>query len=138
MTTTADVDMIRASASQLLTRNCDALAGAVTAALYAASPALLERHGERGREKCLQDMRHNIEYVVAALDLGDGAVFSRYVEWLETLLRVRHVDTRDMARSLTLLQEECAGRFARPEADAIGAMLQAGLHVLTTRTPPLT
>ena len=118
-----------ASASRLLMRDQDAVARAVTAALYAASPALLERHGERGRDKCLQDMHYTIEHLIPAVDLGDPALFVRYVEWLDGLLRARSVDTRDVVRCLELIREQCIERFPRAESEAIGAILQAGRTV---------
>ena len=118
-----------AIASRLLMHDQDAVARAVTAALYVASPELLERHGERGRDKCLQDMHYTIEHLIPAVDLGDPAVFIRYVEWLNGLLRARSVDTRDVARCLELIREQCTERFPRAEAEAIGAILQAGLTV---------
>lgn len=120
-----------ASASRLLMRDRDAIARAATAALYAAVPALLERHGERGRDKCLQDMHYTIDHLIPAVDFGDPAMFSRYVEWLDGVLRARNVDTRDVVRCLELLRDQCAERFPRSEADAIGAILDAGLAVFT-------
>ena len=105
----------------------DSLAHAVTDALYAASPDLLARHGASGREKCLQDMRYNIEHLVPAVDLGDGSMFARYVGWLDGLLRARNVATRDIVRCLELLRDECARRYASDEADAIATVIGAGL-----------
>ena len=122
-------DEIGASAGRLLMRDRDTVARAVTAALYAASPLLLERHGERGRDKCLQDMHYTIDHLIPAVDLGDPAMFTRYVEWLDGLLRVRRVDTRDVIRCLELLRDQCTERFPRPEADAIRAILDAGRNV---------
>ena len=118
-----------ASASRLLMRDRDAIARAVTAALYAAVPALRERHGERGRDKCLQDMHYTIDHLIPAVDFGDPAMFSRYAEWLDGVLRARNVDTRDVVRCLELLQSQCAERFPPSEADAIGAILDAGVAV---------
>lgn len=118
-----------ASASRLLMRDRDDIARAVTAALYAAVPELLERHGERGRDKCVQDMHYTIDHLIPAVDFGDPAMFSRYVEWLDGVLRARNVDTRDVVRCLELLQDQCAERFPQSEADAIGAILDAGVAV---------
>lgn len=119
-----------ARAASFLARDREAVAGAVTEALYAESPALLERHGERGREKCLQDMRHNIDHLIPAVELEDGAMFARYVEWLDALLRARRVETRHVARCLELLRDQCAARYPGAAADAVGAIVGAGLRVV--------
>ncbi|NUO37848.1 MAG: hypothetical protein HOQ17_06575 [Gemmatimonadaceae bacterium] len=117
-------------AAALLMRDRDALAYEVTAALYAESPTLMEKHGERGREKCLQDMRYNIDHLIPAVDLADGAMFARYVEWLDGLLRARHVATRDVVRCLELLRDRCTARYPSAESGAIGDIIDAGLGVV--------
>jgi hypothetical protein len=128
---TADTDA-GTRAAALLVRDREQLALDVTAALYAESPELLARHGERGREKCHQDMRYNIDHLIPAVDLGDGAMFARYVEWLDGLLRARNVATRDVIRCLELLRDACARRFPPAESAAIGAIVDAGLGAVTT------
>jgi hypothetical protein len=129
MTTHAETG---ARAAALLMRDREALALEVTTALYGESPELLERHGERGREKCHQDMRYNIDHLIPAVDLGDGAMFARYVEWLDGLLRARNVATRDVVRCLELLRDRCARRFPAAESAAIGMIVNAGLGAVTT------
>jgi hypothetical protein len=117
-------------AARLLLVDREALAREVTAALYAGSPELLAVHGERGREKCLQDMRYNIEHLTPAVELGDPAMFAGYVEWLDALLRARNVATRDVVRCLELLRERCTVRYPAAEAATIAGIIDAGLAVL--------
>lgn len=118
-------------AARLLLVDREALAREVTDALYAESPDLLARYGEAGREKCLQDMRYNIEHLTPAVELGDEAMFAGYVQWLDSLLRARNVPTRDVVRCLELLNDRCAIRYPRGDAETIGAILRAGLAVLS-------
>lgn len=117
-------------AARRLLQDKEPLAQAVTEALYREDPALMERHGARGREKCHQDMRYNVEHLIPAVELGDGLMFAGYVEWLDTLLRARHVATRDIVRCLELLGDETTRRYATDEAEAIARILRAGLRVL--------
>ena len=123
-------ESVAARGAALLMRDRDSLAQDVTAALYAESPDLLERHGERGRGKCLQDMGYNVEHLIPAVDLGDGAMFARYVEWLDGLLRARNVATRDVIRCLELLRDRCIERYPAAEAAAIAGVIEAGLRVV--------
>lgn len=119
-------------AARLLLVDREVLAVEVTAALYAESPALLAHHGERGREKCLQDMRYNIEHLTPAVELADPSMFARYVEWVDALLRSRGVASRDVVRSLQLLRERCAVRYPAGDASTIAAIIDAGLAVLAS------
>ena len=74
-------------ASEAILDRKEELAREITQALYDHEPGLLERHGERGRSKCLQDMRYNLEHLAPAVGLDDPALFARYVTWLDQLLR---------------------------------------------------
>lgn len=123
-------DSVAARSAALLMRDREMLAQEVTAALYAESPDLLERHGERGRGKCLQDMVYNVEHLIPAVDLADGAMFARYVEWLDGLLRARNVATRDVIRCLELLRDRCAERYPAAESAAIADIIETGLRVV--------
>lgn len=123
-------DSVAARSAALLMRDREMLAQEVTAALYAESPDLLERHGERGRGKCLQDMVYNVEHLIPAVDLADGAMFARYVEWLDGLLRARNVATRDVIRCLELLRDRCVERYPAAESAAIADIIETGLRVV--------
>ena len=117
-------------AAALLMREREGLAIAVTGQLYERYPDLLERHGQRGREKCLQDMRYNIDHLIPAVDLNDGSMFARYVQWLDEMLRSRGVRTKDVIDCLELLRSECERRFGKAESDAIAGIINAGLAVV--------
>lgn len=54
-------------AAQALEAHQEALAVEITGALYAEMPELLTKYGERGREKCLQDRRYNLEHLATAI-----------------------------------------------------------------------
>lgn len=119
------------AASRLLAQK-EALATAVTTALYDEMPELMDRYGQAGREKCLQDLRYTIEHLIPAVDLGEPAMFARYVEWLDSLLRARNVSTHEVVRSLELTDEIVRGRVADDEAEAVSRCLRAGLAALAT------
>jgi len=119
-----------AQAAQLLMRDRESLARAVTDALYAETGERLARHGARGRERCLEDMHFNVDHLIPAVDLQDAEMFVRYVEWLHGLLHARGVDTRDVARCLELLRDEAARRYDAGDAQAIAVILDAGLRSL--------
>jgi hypothetical protein len=84
-----------AAAESLLTRK-EELAHAITGALYREMPELLEKYGQRGRGKCLEDMRYNLEHLAPAVALGEPALFSRYVAWLRDMLHSRGVPAREV------------------------------------------
>ena len=119
-------------ASESLLDRKEHLALAITEQLFAKDPSMLVKYGERGRAKCLQDMRYNIEHLAPAVALGEPELFARYVRWLEELLRVRNVPADDVRRSLETTEAVIAARLPAEEAAAIAECIRAGLAVLPT------
>ncbi len=117
-------------AAAALLRQTESLASAVTDALYGERPELQAKYGVSGREKCLQDMRHNIEHVAAAVDLGVPELFRDYTVWLDGLLRARHVATDDLLLSLQLMESIVKTGFAKSESEPITLVLLAGINAL--------
>jgi MerR family transcriptional regulator, light-induced transcriptional regulator len=123
----------RAAADALVERK-DELAKAITARLYAALPALDAKYGERGRVKCLEDMRYNIEHLAPAVALRSPAMFAGYAQWLGELLRARGIPTTETVRSLELTLDVLDESLAPAEAAAARPCVEAGLTALDGRT----
>ena len=119
-----------ARAASRLLADKESFARAITEALYADMPELMAKYGAAGREKCLQDMRYNLEHLIPAVDLGQPEMFAGYVRWLDDLLRARNVSTGEVVRSLELTEELVRERFSPEEADAVAICIQAGLSAL--------
>ena len=108
----------------------EALAHAVTDALYAEMPELMEKYGERGRRKCLQDMRYNLDHLAPAVDLENPEMFAGYTLWLDGLLAARNVSTAEVVRCLALTQQMVGERMAPEEAAEVSRSIRAGLAAL--------
>jgi hypothetical protein len=131
-----DVVTAGGRASARLLEEKDALARAVTDALYAERPGLLARYGAVGRQRCLEDLRYTLEHLSPAVDLGQPAMFADYVRWLDGLLRARAVDTAEVVRSLQLLDALLGERLPADEAAAVQPALRAGLAALPASPAP--
>ncbi|HEY0016017.1 MAG TPA: hypothetical protein VGC13_06845 [Longimicrobium sp.] len=108
----------------------EVVARSVTGLLYAEMPWMVEKYGERGRLKCLQDMRYNLEYLAPAVELDDPAMFARYATWCDGVLRSRGVPTDELARSFELMESDVAARLPPEQAQAVAGCLRAGVQVL--------
>lgn len=114
-------------ASERLMYDKESIARAVTVKLYDECPELIERHGERGRQKTLQDMHYNVEHLIPAVDLQEPGMFVKYVEWLNDMLSSRGVLTKYTRRCLELVNDEVRARYDSAEAGAITSIVDAGL-----------
>jgi hypothetical protein len=113
----------------LLTRRED-FASAITDALYADEPALLERYGAGGLAKCREDMRYTIEHLAPAVALHEPQMFVRYVTWLVDLLRARAIPADDVRATLAATKRVLAARFPADEYSEIEKSVEAALRTL--------
>ena len=119
----------RGAAGLLLEARGD-IARAVTERMYADEPALLERFGAAGRERCLEDLHFTVDHLAPAVELEEPAMFESYVRWLDGLLRARGVGTAHVLRSLELTEKEVRERLPADEAGVVAGVLRAGAGVL--------
>ena len=119
------------AASQLLAQKA-ALAQAITVALFTEMPELDQRYGPKGRVKCDEDMHYTIEHLMPAVDLADPSLFTRYVAWMDSLLRARNVTTLELTRCLEHMDALVRDRFAADEAEAVSRCIRPALALLTT------
>lgn len=97
----------------------------VTEALYARHPDLEQRFGTRGRQVCRDDIGHHLDYLQAALDLGEPAPFLCYAAWLSDLLQHRGVAPAHLTESFALLEEFFSRHLPPAQAATVCAILRA-------------
>lgn len=119
---------VRAAAALLEQK--ETIARSVTGLLYAEMPWLVDKYGERGRLKCLQDMRYNLEYLAPAVEMEDPAMFVRYARWVDGVLRARSVPTGELARSFELMASDVSARLPADDARIVTGCLEAGVIAL--------
>jgi hypothetical protein len=114
-------------AAERLMFDKESIARAVTKRMFEEYPDILEKHGERGRQKCLQDMHYNIEHLIPAVDLEKPELFADYARWLDVMLGARGVCARDVRRCLEMIADETRTRFDADEAAVVDEMIRAGV-----------
>lgn len=117
------------AAAELLEHR-EAIARAVTERLFHEMPGLWDKYGQRGWDKCLQDMRHTVDHLAPAVELESPAMFARYADWCDTVLRARNVPTGELVRCLELMRDDAAHRMPAEQAAVAAASLDAGLQAL--------
>ncbi|HEX6041547.1 hypothetical protein [Longimicrobium sp.] len=117
-------------AAAALLEHREAIARAVTARLFEEMPELLDKYGQRGWDKCLQDMRHTVDHLAPAVELESPAMFVRFAEWCDGVLRARNVPTNELVRCLELMRDDVAGRMPAEQSAAVAKSLEAGLGAL--------
>lgn len=68
----------------------------VTDGIYGDYPILLEKYGERGRQKCREDNEHHIKYLQTAASMDEEKYFIDYAHWLNGILTSRGMKTEHL------------------------------------------
>jgi hypothetical protein len=67
--------------------NINAMVEKVTEKIYENDPSLLDRYGEKGRGKCIEDNHHHFKHLETAYELGNEEFFTDYALWLDGILQ---------------------------------------------------
>lgn len=112
----------------LVARSSASLVRAVFLALLDAFPAV-QAYDDMQRERTAEDLAQIVEFLAAALYLGDEVLFTRFIIWTDRILRARNVHTQSLPPALDLLARELKDF---PRASRI---LRRGIEALTTDHP---
>lgn len=123
--------LLEATAGQELARELDArrseLAGALTDLHYERRPALVERYGAIGRERCLQDAAYHLSYLAEALAAGAPDLFADYVAWAKVMLEGRGIPASDLLFNLETLRDVLRRELPAGQADLAAGYVDEGL-----------
>lgn len=72
----------------------------------AKNPWFIERFGESGRKRCIEDAEFHLQYLGHAVALSAPALFIAYTRWTRQLLEKRHIPWCDLQENLSILRDE--------------------------------
>ncbi|MDP3967823.1 MAG: cobalamin-dependent protein [Nocardioides sp.] len=108
----------------------DAVADSVTATFLARHPDWIERYGDGATKHGVQDARHHIDFLQAAVELGDPASFRDYALWCRDLLSARGIGVVFLVENLEAIRDEMASRLSPAAAGAVSLAAREGLEAL--------
>jgi methanogenic corrinoid protein MtbC1 len=121
---------VRPDLAAELVRARDDIAVAVTDTFLAQHPDWVGRYGERARLRGEEDAGHHIDFLVAAVDIGDPRSFADYARWCRGVLESRGIPAAVLAENLAAIGRELAGHVSPETVNAATAALDAGLAAL--------
>ena len=117
------------SASEVISKNMQALASASVESHYSSDPSL-KRYGAAGRVRCMEDAQYHLEFLLAALDAESIAQFVDYCGWAKILLHSRGIDVSHLIENLQHLYSALKSKLSRKEFSQVAEYLQAGIDAL--------
>ncbi|MFE1246161.1 hypothetical protein ACFW35_18840 [Fictibacillus sp. NPDC058756] len=67
--------------------NINTMVERVTEKIYENDPSLMDRYGDKGRAKCIEDNHHHFKHLETAYELDNEEFFSDYALWLDGILQ---------------------------------------------------
>lgn len=103
------------------------VARAVVEAEYQRHPALWQRFGPSGRKRCSEDALFHLEFLIAALAIGQDSIFVEYVAWVVQLVCSYGIEREHVAEHLEVLREVVTALLSDDEAAAVASTIGAAL-----------
>lgn len=109
----------------------DDVARSVTQTFLRSHPDWVERYGDAARERGEEDARHHLDFLAAAVELGEPRAFSDYVRWCRDVLESRQIASAALAENLEAISAELRQRLAPALAAVATTTVEAALSELT-------
>ncbi|WP_254901723.1 hypothetical protein [Thalassobacillus devorans] len=102
--------------------------------IYQTYPGLIDKFGENGRRRTIEDNYHHLDHLDTAYQMGTSTFFVDYTLWLNSVLTSRGVGTELIVDNYERLIKgmENAAFESSDERDAYLEYLQAGIEELKT------
>jgi MerR family transcriptional regulator, light-induced transcriptional regulator len=117
-------------ASQWLNENISTLAAEITERHFAAQPALLQKYGLKGKQKCRDDAAFHLHYLSEAISANSTRIFVDYIGWAKIMLVSRGIEWRDLEQTLKAMKEVLFGSATPTDGAPLETFIDAALTAL--------
>jgi hypothetical protein len=83
--------------------NINAMVERVTEKIYENDPSLMDRYGDKGRAKCIEDNHHHFKHLETAYELDNEEFFTDYALWLDGILTKFGMSTELLMDNFSLI-----------------------------------
>ncbi|UJF31299.1 hypothetical protein [Paenibacillus hexagrammi] len=102
----------------------------ITEEIYEADPSLLEKYGERGKQKCKEDNEHHFKHLETAYALQSKQVFIDYAIWLNGILQKHGMSAQHLIENFERIARHISGRVEPEKEIKFLAYLQEGIRAI--------
>jgi methanogenic corrinoid protein MtbC1 len=111
-----------------------AIAEATSHAFFLAHPDWVDRFGDAGRLRCLEDTLFHLDFLAGSAGVGSPEAFVDYVRWVCSMLEARGIDAGHLVEHLGMVREALIERLGDDAAPYLPS-LHAGILALGAAVP---
>ena len=127
----------RAAAAREINAAAESVAIRVTDEFLRRHPAWVERYGDTGRRKGVEDARHHLDFLGSAIEAGSSVSFCDYTRWCSRLLSGYDIAPPFLAEVLLLIREALTDKVTPPSHQLVGTYIHAAVACLDDEAAPL-
>ena len=102
------------------------VAEAVTDEFFQRHPDWLDRYGEQGRKRGIEDACFHIDFLAVAVVTGTPTPFEDYVRWTVRVLEARGISAHFVAENLAQVERALGSRLSGPEHSFVRSFIRDG------------
>ncbi len=107
------------------------VAESVTDEFFLRHPDWLERYGDAGRIRGIEDAKYHIDFLSSAIESGSTAPFEDYARWSSRMLASRGIDPKFVSENFDQIGESLNRVLSDDSAGMISHFIQAGRAACT-------
>ena len=124
------ISLVAPLASRWLIENITTLADEITEHQFLTQPALLEKYGLKGKQRCRDDAAFHLHYLSEAVSSNSTRIFADYIGWAKIMLVSRGIEWRDLEHTLAAMKRVLVKKASRDEGALLARFIDAALELL--------
>ncbi|MCD7035929.1 hypothetical protein LRR81_16920 [Metabacillus sp. GX 13764] len=101
----------------------------ITEGIYRDYPEMMDRFGELGKKKCIEDNYHHFRHLETAYSVKKAEIFTKYAVWLNHVLTSRGMKSEHLIDNFERIYQELEPIEA-PEKEDYQSYLAEAIEVL--------
>lgn len=116
----------RVSIAETLVAVKQVAAESVTEDFFVRHPDWIERYGEMGRIRGIEDAKFHIDFLAGAIESGSTAPFEDYAHWCTRMLRSRGIEPHFLAENLRQIGAALRNKLPADSVEMVLSYIEAG------------
>lgn len=121
----------RISIARTISQAKHKVAESVTDEFFLRHPDWLERYGDAGRIRGIEDAKFHIDFLSGAIESGSPAPFKDYARWCSRMLSSRGIDSKFVSENFHQIGEGLSRVLSDDLAEMISHFIEAGRAACT-------